>query len=235
MQDTPEFNVMRANVKNDDLKKVADGMQISEFPYAACYFDGDVSDVVAGPADEDTAARILEHTKAVPEPEPVPEPVPEPEPVVEEPKPAPAPAPAPAPTPAPAPKKQAPIEIKDLNRPIIFDEEWKNYPNTQHQYDFVDPINQWLEPGQARFVQPQVFPGGHPAEVIVPSRGGPIVLDIEPHHSPAFIDVRVEPSKPKAPVTFGTPATHPHALPHPNEQKSAPKPSPIKPKSAPKT
>ena len=42
MTDTEEFNVMRANVKNDELKQVADGMQIQEFPYAACYFNGDV-------------------------------------------------------------------------------------------------------------------------------------------------------------------------------------------------
>ena len=94
MTDTEEFNVMRANVKNDDLKKVADGMQIQEFPYAACYFDGDVSDVVAGPADEDTAARILEHTErnAQAEEEPVEE-----EPVEEEPEPVPVPEPQPEP------------------------------------------------------------------------------------------------------------------------------------------
>lgn len=108
--DTDEISMLKINVKNDDLMRVAEGMKIPSYPYVAVYFDADMDDVVAGPADEDTAVRILEHKK--PEPEPVPEP-----------EPAPASAPAPAPT---------PVGIKDLNRPIEEDDTWRSYPGTLH-------------------------------------------------------------------------------------------------------
>jgi len=191
MQDTDEFNVMRANVKNDDLKKVADGMQIQEFPFAACYFEGDVSDVVAGPADEDTAARILEHTKILDEPEPVPEPIPEPEPQPEPAQPVVVPQPNPEPRPEPEQPRRDPVAIRDLNRPIEIDDEYLHYGETEHQYDYIDPINQFIAPGNAVFVEPEIIVGGH-----APARRsrGPIILEVEDHHRAAPIEIDVIPS-----------------------------------------
>lgn len=216
MQNTDEFNVLRANVANDDLKKVADGMKITTFPYAACYFNGDVQDVIAGPADEDTAQRILEHKNVEPEPEP--EPVPEPEPT---------PPPKPAPKPAPKPKPQG---IKDLNRPIETSDEWKRYPETLHTYDYIDPINLYVNPGArpVEYVAPTPFPGTRVIEEVVPTvpvRNGPIMLELEPHHAPAEVFFNTVPAGPV--LTPRAPKPRPAVVP-----TNSTKPAPQKPRPA---
>ena len=68
-------------------------MKIPSLPFAVVFFDKNQTDVVQGPADEDTAIKILEHRKPAPpapKPEP-PKPVPQPapKPVVREPAPQP--------------------------------------------------------------------------------------------------------------------------------------------------
>ena len=91
-----------------------------------------------GPADEETALKILEELDWLenlqqPEPEPVPEPEPEPQP-----------APRPQPQPQPQPKPEPPpsnVEIKDLNRPYEESHDTDAYPMTLHMYDYIHPIN----------------------------------------------------------------------------------------------
>lgn len=81
-------------------------MKIPSFPFAIVYFSNDQNDIVSGPADEDTAIKILEHRKPVATPPPPPPPKPTP--------------------PPPAPKPQ-PTYIRDLNRPIEEDDSWKSF------------------------------------------------------------------------------------------------------------
>lgn len=77
------------------------------------------------------------------------------------PPPPPQPKPTPPPQPAPAPKA---TYIKDLNRPIEEDDSWKNFKQTTHQYDWVDPVNQYV-------FRPDFVPIA--PEVVLPLRAGP--------------------------------------------------------------
>jgi len=129
-------------VRKGDLRKVSDQMKIPSFPFAIVYFSNDQNDIVSGPADEDTAIKILEHRKPVATPPP--------------------PPPQPKPTPPPpAPKA---TYIRDLNRPIEEDDSWKNFKQTTHQYDWVDPVNQYV-------FRPDFVPIA--PEVVLPIRQGP--------------------------------------------------------------
>lgn len=119
------IKVQIVDVRKGDLKKVADQMRIPSFPFTIVYFSNDANDIVSGPADEDTAIKILEHRKPVATPPPPP------------PKPTP-------PPPKPTPPPPAPTTIRDLNRPIEEDDSWRNFKQTTHQYDWVDPINQYV-------------------------------------------------------------------------------------------
>ncbi len=158
------FQIIKVDTRIADLKAVATQMKIPSFPYAVVYFDQNQTDVVQGPADEDTAIKILEHRKPAPQaPKPAPQPPkPTPPKPVEQPKPAPTPAPA------------KPYQIKDLNRPIEEDDSFKNFPATTHAYDWVDPMNQFIG-GPTEFVQvvPEIV---LPAHVPQPIRGpAPII------------------------------------------------------------
>jgi hypothetical protein len=51
-----------------------------------------------------------------------------------------------------------------LNRPIEEDDSWKNFKQTTHQYDWVDPVNQYV-------FRPDFVPIA--PEVVLPLRAGP--------------------------------------------------------------
>lgn len=139
--------MLLVDVRKGDLRKVADQMRIPSFPFAVVYFSNDANDIVSGPADEDTAIKILEHRKPVATPPPPPPPKPTP----------------PPPAPAPAPK---PTTIKDLNRPIEEDDSWRNFKQTPHQYDWVEPINPYI-------FRPDFVPIA--PEVVLPAAVRPVV------------------------------------------------------------
>jgi hypothetical protein len=143
------IKMLVVDVRKGDLKKVADQMRIPSYPFTIVYFSNDANDIVSGPADEDTAIKILDHKK----------------PVAVAPPPPPPPKPTPPP-PQPAPK---PTTIRDLNRPIEEDDSWKNYKKTAHQYDYVNPVNQYLRPDFVP-IAPEVIvpagPRGRPVEVV---------------------------------------------------------------------
>ena len=140
------IKVLIVDVRKGDLRKVSDQMRIPSFPFAIVYFSNDQNDIVSGPADEDTAIKILEHRK----------------PVV-----APPPPPPPKPTPPPSPPAPPKVQyIKDLNRPIEEDDSWRNFKQTTHQYDWVEPINQYI-------YRPDFVPIA--PEVVLPAAVAPII------------------------------------------------------------
>ena len=53
--------MLKVDVRQGDLKTVATQMRIPSYPFTVVYFSADQNDIVSGPADEDTAIKILEH------------------------------------------------------------------------------------------------------------------------------------------------------------------------------
>ena len=110
--DTDRISLMKLNMNDEALKAVATDAGVETFPYITVNFMGNDGRVVQGPADEETALKILEELDRLdsleePEPEPEPEPTPQPAP-----QPQPQPQPEPEPEPEPAPSN---VEIVDLN------------------------------------------------------------------------------------------------------------------------
>ena len=58
--DSNDISLLHINVNNDELKDVANAMQIKDYPYVVVYFDGDPDDNLHGIASEDTAIEILQ-------------------------------------------------------------------------------------------------------------------------------------------------------------------------------
>ena len=58
--DSNDIALLHVNVNNEELRPVADAMQIEEFPYVVVYFEGNPDDNMHGLASEDTAIMILE-------------------------------------------------------------------------------------------------------------------------------------------------------------------------------
>lgn len=157
------IKILVVDVRKGDLRKVSDQMRIPSFPFTIVYFSNDQNDIVSGPADEDTAIKILEHRK----------------PVAVAPPPPPPPKPTPPPPPKPAPQ---PTKIRDLNRPIEEDDSWKNFRQTTHQYDYVDPINQYIfRPDFVPIVPEVVLPAAiRPPVVERPVVRAPVVEKVAP-------------------------------------------------------
>lgn len=218
------FQIMKVDTRIADLKTVATQMKIPSYPYAVVYFDKNQTDVVQGPADEDTAIKILEHRKPAP---PAPKPAPAP------PKPTP---PPPAPAPKPVVKEEPkPYQIKDLNRPIEEDDSYRQYPATTHVYDWVDPINQFVGT-PTEFVQ--VVP-----EVVLPAvvpQPAPVVRTQGPPASYQYVNYPGPQTiwqQPQVPRPFPVlPATKINTTtPAPVNKTASPaaKPAPAKPTPAP--
>ena len=101
--DSDKISLMKLNMNEEELEQIAKVQGIEEYPYIIVNFMGEGARVVQGPADEETALKILEELDRLEKLE-VPEEEPEPEPVRQvEPAPQPQPQPQPEPQPEPQP------------------------------------------------------------------------------------------------------------------------------------
>lgn len=121
-------------------------MKIPEYPYIIVYLNGEADNNIHGPANEETILSIIDELQQnAPKPTETEATETQPEQFTGE---------------VPAPTSEAPVQqesfgpIRDVNREIQEDNDWQTYGDTLHMYDYVDPINQFVDQGRKETAHP---------------------------------------------------------------------------------